>query len=392
MRPHVVVSSVIANKPFNGGNARMVLNWLEGFRRLGAEVFFVEQIRSETCLDATGAATAASESENRGYFDRVLAASGFGDCAVLICDAKDTLDEATIHGATAGELRDLATDADLLVNISGHLDIAELKTRFRCRAYVDLDPGYTQLWNAQGSNAARLDDHDLYFTVGQRIGTPSCTVPTAGIPWQPIRQPIVLAGCAAGTPPGTDRFTTVASWRGAYAPITHDGDTFGNKAHEFRKIVNLPRLSARSFEVALDIHPADCRDLNALSDSGWQLVDPRVAVSTPEAYCRYIEGSTAECTAAQGMYVKTRCGWFSDRSARYLASGKPVLVQDTGFQAPGRPGEGLVVFDTVEQAARGAEQIARHYSRHSEAARWIAERYFDSDRQLGRVMEQAGLA
>ena len=391
MKPHVVISSVIANKPFNGGNARMVLNWLEGFRRLDVDVFFIEQISSRTCVDAGGVGVAASESENRNYFDRVLGASGFGDRAALICDADDTLDDATILGATADELRDLASDADLLINISGHLDIAALKNRFRRRAYVDLDPGYTQLWQAQGSNAARLDGHDLYFTVGQRIGTPSCTVPTAGVPWRPIRQPIVLAGCSLDAPRGPARFTTVASWRGAYAPVSHDGDTLGSKAHEFRKIVDLPRLSTRAFEVALDIHPADGRDLNALCDSGWQVVDPRDTVATPADYCDYIEASAAECTAAQGMYVKTRCGWFSDRTARYLASGKPALVQDTGFAMPGCRNEGLLVFDTVETAARGADQIARDYRAHSEAARWIAERYFDSDTELGRVMEQAGL-
>jgi hypothetical protein len=391
MKPHVVISSVIANKPFNGGNARMVLNWLEGFRRLDAEVFFVEQISSQTCVDATGAGVAASDSENRRYFDRVLGASGFRDRAVLICDAHDALDRATILGATAGELRDLAADADLLINISGHLDIAGLKHRFRRRAYVDLDPGYTQLWHAQGSNAARLDGHDLYFTVGARIGTPSCTVPTGGLAWQPLRPPIVLAGCSLAAPREPDRFTTVASWRGAYAPISHEGDTLGNKAHEFRKIVNLPRLSRRSFEVALDIHPADGRDLNALCDCGWQVVDPRGAVATPDDYCDYIEASAAECSAAQGMYVKTGCGWFSDRTARYLASGKPALVQDTGFAMPEGGDQGLLLFDTVEAAARGAEEIARNYRAHSEAARSIAERYFDSDTELARVMEQAGL-
>jgi hypothetical protein len=391
MKPHVVVSSVIANKPFNGGNARMVLNWLEGFRQLGAEVFFVEQLRSDTGVDAEGARAAASDSDNRRYFDAVLGRAGFGNRAALICDAGDTLDEATIVGATAAELLDLAQDADLLVNISGHLSVRSLKIRFRRKTYIDLDPGYTQLWHAQGSQAARLEDHDLYFTVGQRIGTPACTVPTCGIDWQPIRQPIVLDSCRVDRAATADRFTTVASWRGAYAPLTYAGRTYGSKAHEFRSFVDLPRRSRRTFEVALDIHPDDSRDLNALVDAGWRVVDPRAVADTPDAYCAYIAGSTAECSAAQAMYVRTQCGWFSDRTARYLAAGKPALVQNTGFSAPGRPGEGLVVFDTVDQAVRGAEQIARDYRRHSEAARWIAERYFDSHAQLGRVMEAAGL-
>jgi len=389
----VVVSSVIANKPFNGGNARMVLNWLQGLEQLGLDVFFVEQMRSEHCVDARGAMAPASDSVNRTYFDDVLKAHGFSRHAALICDAGDTLDAAVVHGATASELHDLADAADLLINISGHLSIDALKARFRRKAYVDLDPGYTQFWHAEKSSAARLEGHDVYFTVGQRVGTAGCRIPTDGIAWQPIRQPIVLKECRTDLPVSSSpRFTTIASWRGAYAPITHEGETYAAKAHEFRKFVELPRLSGERFEIALDIHPRETRDLHALETSGWCLVSPRAVAETPDDYCRYIEGSAAECSAAQGMYVQTKSGWFSDRSARYLASGKPVLVQDTGFSTPRTSGEGLLVFETVAQAARGAERIARDYDGHSAAARWLAERYFDSDAQLSQLLERAGVA
>ena len=386
----VVVSSVIANKPHNGGNARMVLNWLEGLEQLGVEVFFIEQIRNDDCVDACGASTDASRSVNKAYFERVLTTHGFDRRSALICD-DETLDSATVYGATAAELCDIADAADLLINISGHLPPAALRDRFRRRAYVDLDPGYTQYWHVTKAGAARLEGHDVYFTVGQRIGTAGCRVPTDGITWKPIRQPIVLKGCGGGDT-SSARFTTVASWRGAYAPITHEGETFSVKAHQFRRFVELPRLSDQSFEIALDIHPADTRDRRVLQDSGWHLVNPRSVAETPDEYCRYIEGSAAECSAAQGMYVQTKSGWFSDRTARYLASGKPVLVQDTGFLAPERSGEGLLVFDTVVEAAEGAERIARDYRAHSEAARWLAQRYFDSDTQLAQVLEHAGVA
>ena len=392
MKRLVVVSSVIANKPFNGGNARMVLNWLEGLQQLGVDVFFLEQIRSSDCVDEAGAPARARKSANRAYFEKVLDAAAFGDRAALICDPADTLDDATVIGATPAELHDLASDADLLINISGHLSVQALTTRFRRRAYVDLDPGYTQIWHAQRPDAARLEHHDVYFTVGERIGTPACGLPTGGIHLRPIRQPIVVAGCDVTSPVPPERFTTVASWRGAYAPIAHDGTTLGSKAHEFRKIADLPRITGRSFEVALDIHPGDDKDLHLLRTSGWSVVDPLHVAAMPDDYCRYIEASAAECSAAQGMYVQTRCGWFSDRTARYLASGKPVLVQDTGFGAVGRCDEGLVVFDSVADAARGVERIARDYRAHSEAARQLAERYFDSTEELGRVMDQAGIA
>jgi hypothetical protein len=389
----VVLSSVIANKPYNGGNARMVLNWLRGLEQLGVDVFFVEQIRSEHCVDAQGRAVPASHSVNRTYFEEVLKTHGFSRRAALICDARDTLDDTVVHGCTASELYDLADAADLLINISGHLSVGGLKARFRRKAYVDLDPGYTQFWHAATSSAARLEGHDVYFTVGQRIGTAGCRIPTDGIAWQPIRQPIVLKECRTDAPvTSSPRFTTIASWRGAYAPITHDGATYAAKAHEFRKFVELPRLAGERFEIALDIHPRETRDLEALETSGWSLVSPRAVAATPEDYCRYIEGSAAECSAAQGMYVQTKSGWFSDRSARYLGSGKPVLVQDTGFCVPRNPGEGLLVFETVAEAARGAERIARDYDGHSAAARWLAERYFDSNTQLSLLLERTGVA
>jgi len=393
VRRVVVVSSVIANKPHNGGNARMVLNWLQGLEQLGLDVFFVEQIRSEHCVDAQGSPAPASQSANRAYFDEVLKTHGFSRRAALICDADGTLDAAVVHGATASELHDLADAADLLINISGHLSVRALKQRFRRKAYVDLDPGYTQLWHTAGSSAARLEGHDVYFTVGQRIGTVGCRIPTDGIAWHAIRQPIVLTECRPDAPVhSSPRFTTIASWRGAYAPITHEGETYAAKAHEFRKFVELPRLSSERFEIALDIHPRETWDLETLEASGWRLVSPRAVAETPEDYCRYIEGSAAECSAAQGMYVQTKSGWFSDRTARYLASGKPVLVQDTGFCVPRHSGEGLLVFDTVAQAARGAECIARDYDGHSAAARWLAERYFNSDTQLSQLLERAGVA
>ena len=390
MKPLVLVSSAVANKPSNGGNARMVLNWLEGLERLGLDVFFVEQIRSEHCVDDEGGTAPVHDSANRTYLERVMTRHGFASRMALVCDADDTLERATVIGATRGELHDIAEQADLLINISGHLSVAELKDRCSRKAFVDLDPGYTQIWHADGSQAARLDGHDVFFSVGQRVGTTTFSVPSDGIEWRPIRQPIVLDTCVGAALPSCERFTTIASWRGAYAPISFHGTTYRVKAHEFRKIVDLPRMLDQSFEVALDIHRGDGRDLDGLRDAGWQVVDPRDVAAMPDDYCRYIETSAAECSAAQGMYVQTTSGWFSDRTARYLASGKPALVQNTGFTTP-EPGEGLLVFDSIEDAAHGAARIVRDYRAHCEAARSLAERYFNSDTELGRLLEQAGV-
>jgi len=188
-----------------------------------------------------------------------------------------------------------------------------------------------------------------------------------------------------------DFFTTVATWRGPYGPVTLNGHTFGLKLHEFRNFIELPARTGATFELALDIHPDEHSDLALLRDNGWRLVDPRVVAGDPFSFRRYVQRSAAEYSAAQGIYVETACGWFSDRTVRYLATGKPALVQDTGFSHNFPTGEGLIAFRTLEEAIAGVESIVSDYPRHSQAARRLAEEQFDSDKVLGRMLEEVGL-
>ena len=183
----------------------------------------------------------------------------------------------------------------------------------------------------------------------------------------------------------------MASWRGPFGRVTFGGRTYGLKLHEFRKFIDLPRRVPLPFELALDIHPAEVNDLAMLRDNGWRLSDPKAAAATPEAFRRFVQASCAEFSVAQGIYVDTSSGWFSDRTTRYLASGRPALVQDTGFSRHVRCGEGLVPFRTPEEAAESAPRIARDYGAHAAAARAVAEEFFDSDRVLPRVLEEAGV-
>jgi hypothetical protein len=173
--------------------------------------------------------------------------------------------------------------------------------------------------------------------------------------------------------------------------VSQDGRTFGLKVHEFRKYVEIPVQSRHTFEVALDIHPADQKDLQLLKDHRWQIVDPKQVVPDQCAFQRYVQGSSAEFSVAQGVYVETNSGWFSDRTTRYLASGKPALVQETGFSRNLPVGDGLIAFRTLDEAVAGAERIARDYRRQSKAARRLAEEYFDSDKVLGRLIEEIGV-
>jgi hypothetical protein len=382
----VLVSSALANKYLNGGNAWVPLSWTLGLRRLGFDAYFVEQIDRATCVDSRGEVTSFDACANRTYFTKIMDEFGLTDSAALVYeDGKQTA------GLSYDDLLEIAGEAELLINITGHLRIDSIMRRLSRKVYLDLDPGFTQFWHAAGDPGPRLEGHDFFFTIGENIGTRSSSIPTDGITWRATRPLSLLEEWPVSKDGAPDRFTTVASWRGAYGPVDANGKTFGLKVHEFRKVIDLPRRVPQTFELALDIHPAEEKDLDALRSSGWQMVDPRTKVPDPLSYRHYVQASGAEFSVAQGIYVETNGGWFSDRTVCYLASGKPALVQDTGFSRNYPVGEGLVAFRTLDEAVAGVERIAGDYEHHSKAARALAETYFDSDKVLARLLDEVGV-
>jgi hypothetical protein len=383
----VIISGAIANKPFKAGEAWHRLQWVLGLRRLGFTVYFVEQINPAHALDETGAASPLATSVNLAYLRAVAGAFGWSDSAVLVSD-----DGRQVEGMSYADLLDLAGRADLLINISGHLTLEPLLRPLRRKVYIDEDPGFTQIWHATPSSGLNLAGHDGYFTIGENIGRPDCLIPTGSIPWRRTRPFVVLDQWPVSDRGDPNRLTTIGSWRGPYGPITYGGRTYGLKVHEFRKFLELPRRVPQALELALDIHPADEKDLHLLREHGWQIVDPRAAVPDPPAFRSYIQTSGGEFSVAKGVYVDTDSGWFSDRTVRYLASGKPALVQETGFSRNYPVGEGLIPFRTLDEAVAGAERIAADYDRHCRAARALAEEFFDSDKVLGRLLEEVGVA
>ena len=384
----VIVAGALANKPFNGGEAWVRLSWALGLRRLGFRVYFVEQIARETCVDADGAVAAFEQSVNLAYFREVTGRFGLGDVSALVYAGGEAC-----AGMGWGELLEVAGAAELLVNISGHLALEPVLRRVRRMAYVDIDPGFTQFWHVAGD--LRLAEHDFYFTIGENVGRPDCAIPAGGVRWRPTRQPVVLGDwpVTAASPAPLPCFTTVANWRGPFGPVEYGGRRYGLKVHEFRKFLDLPgRVPQATFELALNIHPADAKDAEALRRSGWRLTDPAEASKDPDAFRRYVQDSAAEFSVAQGVYVDTNSGWFSDRTVRYLASGRPALVQETGFGRFLPTGRGLVPFRTPEDAAAGARAILDDYPGHCAAARRVAEECFDSDKVLRRFADDVGVA
>ena len=370
----VVVAGALANKPHNGGEAWVRLSWLLGLERLGLRPWFVEEMTPAAAVDADGAPAPLEASVNVAWFESVTERFGFADRAALVGPGGERL-----RGPEADGLRDVLRDADLLVNVSGNLRAPELLRLPASRAYVDLDPAYTQLWHAGGLLEGALERHEHLLTVALSIGRPSCRLPPAGRPWRPVPPPVVLDEWPTMDVPEQRVVTTVASWRGGFGRVEHEGRLLGQKAHEFRRFADLPRRASAQFEAALEIHPGDDRDRRLLQDGGWRLVDPRVAAGSPDAFRRYVQRSAAEFSPAQGAYVETACGWFSDRTTRYLATGRPALVQDTGLP-PGIPvGEGLLAFRGMRDAVLGVRSIASDYDRHRVGARRIAEQHFASD-------------
>jgi glycosyltransferase involved in cell wall biosynthesis len=185
--------------------------------------------------------------------------------------------------------------------------------------------------------------------------------------------------------------TSVVSWRGAYGPVSYQGKTYELRAREFRKFAALPACSTGPFELALDIHSGDAQDIDLLRGHGWSLVQPRDVAGDPWCYGEYIRNSAAELMVAKNMYVETKSGWVSDRSICYLASGRPVIAQDTGVGEVLPTGEGFVTFASLEEAAEATRAVRREPQRHQRAARRLAEEYFDSSIVLRALAERLEL-
>jgi len=258
------------------------------------------------------------------------------------------------------------------------------------RVFLDVDPGYPQMWRELGL-ADLLAGHDRFVTVGANVGRADCAIPDCGVEWIHTPPPVDLDAWTPAPAARGAAFTSVATWRNSYGTVEYGGATYGSRVHAFRDFIELPRLVDADFELALDIDAAETRDLRALEANGWRLADPRAVAGTPGAYRDYVRSSRAELCVAQQLYVATRSGWLSDRSVCYLASGKPVLAQDTGLADHYPVGEGLLTFSTLEEAAAGIEQIERDYERHSAAARALAEEHFDARKVLGRLLERLAL-
>jgi hypothetical protein len=368
-RLRILLSGMVAGDPRQGGATWAVLQYLAGLEALGHEVVVVEPVRSQ--ID--GNSPTARYFESLGLVE--------GRAALLTAGGEETI------GLSYRQVADFAEGADLLLNISGMLRDERLLESIPVRAFLDLDPGFNQVWEAMGEDMG-LGLHTHHVTVGALVGREGCPIPTGGHTWIHTLPPVALdLWPRAGLPSRDAAFTTVGHWR-SYGSIEHGGIHYGQRAHSLRELIELPTVCSSRFQLALGIHPEETADLEALRANRWDLVDPLAVAGTPTAYAEFIRRSRAELSVAKSGYVASRSGWFSDRSACYLASGRPVVAQDTGFGERLPVGVGLLAFATVDEAATAVEQVNAEWSRHSAAARELAEEHLQAKKVLSTLLER----
>lgn len=403
-RLRIVVLGALGQMPF-AGVAWQVLHYLEGFRRLGHDVSYVEDTGNwpydpdlETVTDdATGAVRRL-----RG----LLSAFGFGDCWAFFNAAHP----GELHGMPTGQLVSRLGRADVLVNLSGATVLGPAHLRVPTRIYLETDPVTPQIEidEGRGFTAELLAAHTHHFTFGERIGTPECVVPVGPFRYMPTRQPVVLDwwappshnghrtangngdGSGNGASKARLRCTTVANWEQGHKDIRWRGETYTwSKSAEFEKLLGVPARVDATLELALDLD--DEATLARLRAAGYVVGPARGLSNDPRAYRDYIRRSGAEFTAAKDQNVRLRSGWFSDRTATYLASGRPAVVQDTGFDDVLPTGEGLLSLRTPDEAVAALQEVAADPARHGTAALAIAREFFDAEVVLAKLLRDAGL-
>ncbi|HUF08259.1 MAG TPA: hypothetical protein VMO47_02985 [Rhodothermales bacterium] len=382
----VVILGLLAAMPF-GGMVWQVLHHLVGFRRLGFDVWYVEDSRT-TCMSPTSWQPVTEFSETVDFLADIMGAIDLEERWVFRPPGKPD----DCYGALGAEgLGSLYRSADAVFNLcASHRARGPLEDA-SCLVQLQTDPVAAQIDAASGNEYVRafLDRHDHLFTYGENIGHADCPIPTGGYRWHATRPPVVLDWWEAGEPTEPKRMTTVGNWRNKDKPVQLNGETYRwQKSLEFAQFEDLPAKSP--FPVEMSVIGMTVEEAVALLQKGWDIRNARL-LSDAESYRAYIRSSAGEFTVAKDQNVRLWSGWFSDRSACYLAAGRPVVTQDTGFGRVLPTGNGLFAFTNVDEAADAITKIASDYDFHSRAARRIAETYFDAEKVLGDIARTLGL-
>lgn len=379
----VVVTGVIGTFPV-GGVCWDYGQYLLGLEQLGCDVWYLEDCGAPVF----GSEALEPEAELEwvaGYLERTLA--GLSPGLAGRWHYRHWTDRTA--GLAPDALADLLAEADVLLNVSSVCIMREEYASSRCRVLVDTDPGVNHFSRWPG-DAPRPGDlgwrgHNRFFTYAERIGTSGCALPDLGVQWRTTRPPVVLDRWSPEGPPGRE-WTTVMTWNEDWE-LTNGDRVYGGKEREFGRIVDLPAEVGVPLEVAVGGTGAP---VDRWREAGWSVRNGVEVTATADAYRRYVERSRGELSVAKNAYVATGSGWFSCRSACYLAAGRPVVVQDTGFSEVLPTGEGLLAFDDRDGAAAALRKVEADWPAHSAAARALAEEHLSAEVVLGDLLDQLG--
>jgi hypothetical protein len=375
----ILVLGYIVRGPL-GGLAWHHLQYVLGLYRMGHEVFFIEDSGDyPSCYDPTRGVTDADPSYGLRFAGQAFDRLGLGSRWAYY-DAFT----GRWQGPCAGRILELCANADMFINVSGVNEVRPWIEGVPHRVLIDTDPAFTQIRVVSEPSFHELAlKHNAFFSFAENIGGSDCSIPCDGLPWKATRQPVVLDAWPVTPGPSNGRFTTVMQWE-SYPAREHKGVMYWMKSHSFTPYMNLPEKTAAPMEIALG-SPNAPRDL--LRSKGWLLQDPLAVTLDPWTYQDYIRSSKAEFGVAKHGYVLTKSGWFSERSAAYMASGRPVVIQDTGFSKLLPVGMGVLTFTCVDEAVSAIENLCSRYHLHCAAAREIAADYFDAHLVLTQLIE-----
>jgi hypothetical protein len=370
-----------------GGHFWVYLQYALGLKRLGCDVYWLEQVRAGVDGGADADSVAA--------FARLMERFGLGGKFILYVQreaGEAWRPTAEYVGVTREEAEAVFRRADLLLNFH-YAAAPELLGRFRRTALVDIDPGLLQHW--VGAGQLRVAAHDVYLTTGETVGTPAARFPDCGFEWRHIRPPICVEAWPYAYDSACEAFTTVSNWWGHDDWIIDDrGNNYeNNKRVTFLEFAELPRLTPQRLELALYLSSSelDTRDRRHMESRGWRIRHSTEVAGTPLMYQSYVQRSRGEFSCVKPSCIKFQNGWVSDRTLCYLASGKPAVVQHTGPSSFLPNGEGMFRFTTMEEAVDALAAVNADYPRHCRAAREIAETLFDAGRVLRGALSHAGL-
>jgi len=377
----IVVGSWVVRYPL-GGNLSWALQYLVGFHRLGHDVYLVEKSGwPGSCFDPVKGVMSDDCSYGTRVVSELLDRFGLADRWCYV-DSDDRY-----HGMSRQQVESVFASSDVFIDMGAHGSWDREAVSAGARVLIDGEPGFTQMKMDAGRAMHGASTYDHHFTTGRSIGTTHSPAPSAGRDWKWLYHPVNVDLFDVVPAPADAPFTTVMNWQ-SYEPFLYRGRSYGHKDQEFEAFLDLPRLTDEPLEVAVSGEDVPEDRLRA---SGWRVVDGHAVTRSYDSFIAYLSASRGEFSVCKEGYVRLSTGWFSDRSAVYLANGRPVILQDTGWSRYLPTGEGLFAVRSADEAAAAIHDVAGDHRRHSRAAREIAGEYLDAPKMLGRFLDEIGV-